>query len=110
MEGEHPTEFQVFLWLLTHGKILTNYERWKRRLSSQLGCERCWTDREDAIYVTRDCRNAKEVWEVVVPPDIAMEFFNLELRELLALLTKRNDSGSADAGWPKKMMLTYWWQ
>lgn len=43
-------------------------------MSEGTDCERCWADREDAIHAIKDCRRAKEVWEMLVPPAIAMEF------------------------------------
>lgn len=41
-----PNRICTFLWLVKHGKILTNVERYKRRLTSNENCEDCNEERE----------------------------------------------------------------
>lgn len=54
---------KVFIWIFAYVKILTNYARWRRRLTLNAVCSRCGQEREYAIHAIRDCEVAKEVWK-----------------------------------------------
>lgn len=58
---------KVFAWLMAHGKLLTNNERWRRRLSVIQECGRCHQVAKDVMHAIRDCLWAREVWEILIP-------------------------------------------
>ncbi|CAN1798710.1 Putative ribonuclease H protein At1g65750 [Linum perenne] len=58
-----PGCVQYFLWLVSHGKILTNVERKRRHLSVDELCPRCRVADESIIHVLRDCQFAGKVWD-----------------------------------------------
>lgn len=66
---------KVFLWVMAHGKLLTNLERWRRKMASCSLCERCSRAEEGVLHTIRDCKPAKEVWESLIPPDLVNDFF-----------------------------------
>lgn len=52
---------RVFLWVSAHGKLMTNLERWKRRMAANPLCIRCAEAEESSLQAIRDCVFAKEV-------------------------------------------------
>lgn len=53
---------QVFIWIMAHDKILTNFSRWRRKMAMTPTCFLCGDAAEDTLHAIRDCRAAKEVW------------------------------------------------
>lgn len=72
---------KVFLWVLSQGKLLTNLEMWKRRMTANLWCARCGKEEESTLHAIRYCWVAKEVWERIIPPDLVSEFLSPRLRD-----------------------------
>lgn len=52
---------RVFAWILMHGKLLTNLERWRRKITDNPNCTRCSGGREDILHVIGDYKWASEV-------------------------------------------------
>ncbi|KAF7822536.1 putative ribonuclease H protein At1g65750 family [Senna tora] len=44
-----------FIWLLAHGKILTNSHRLHRNLTNNASCPRCGREEETVLHAIRDC-------------------------------------------------------
>lgn len=72
---------RVFVWLMTHGKLLTNIERRRRHLGANEGCVRCQGEEETVLHAVRDCVVAKELWRRLLPRGLEQEFFSLQLKE-----------------------------
>ena len=53
---------RIFLWLLMHGKMLTNVERMRRGFKSNPNCHCCVHEMEDLNHIFRDCNRAKSFW------------------------------------------------
>ncbi|CAN0876421.1 Putative ribonuclease H protein At1g65750 [Linum grandiflorum] len=66
-----PNKIRHFLWLASHNRILTNEERGRRHLTTQVGCSICPTVTESCLHVLRDCGFAKQVWSRFFPTVIA---------------------------------------
>lgn len=49
---------KVFLWLLAHDRVMTNWARWRRMIISSPSCGRCAAEKEDALHATRDCKDS----------------------------------------------------
>ncbi|KAF7811664.1 putative ribonuclease H protein At1g65750 family [Senna tora] len=68
-----------FIWLITHGKILTNSHRRHRNLTDNATCSRCGREDETVLYALRDCDEVAELWMRFVAPQRWNTFFSLEL-------------------------------
>jgi len=71
-----PHRIQTFMWLVAHGRILTNYRRSRWRTGISPTCPCCGNADETVIYVLRDCRHASQVWTRLVSPDFITNFFS----------------------------------
>jgi len=60
-----PQRIKLFLWLLLHGRILTNAERFRRHMSSSPFCSICLGEVEDLAHVFCGCLEAQEVWSAL---------------------------------------------
>lgn len=69
------------MWILAHGKILSNRERWRRHLSASPRCTRCDAEIEDACHVVRDCTDSKEIWECFIPLSLSGSFYTDDLQD-----------------------------
>lgn len=45
---------RVVIWIMSHGKLLTNLERWKHRMATSPTYGRCNQD-EETLHAIRDC-------------------------------------------------------
>ncbi|CAN1188712.1 Putative ribonuclease H protein At1g65750 [Linum perenne] len=57
-----PNKVKHFLWLSAHGKILTNEERVRRKMTQNADCPRCSDVGESVLHVLRECPFAAQVW------------------------------------------------
>ncbi|CAN1726177.1 Putative ribonuclease H protein At1g65750 [Linum perenne] len=57
-----PNRIRFFLWLATHGRLMTNSARQRRKMTDDASCSLCHGVDETIGHVLRDCRFAKEVW------------------------------------------------
>ncbi|CAN1810690.1 Putative ribonuclease H protein At1g65750 [Linum perenne] len=60
-----PNRVKHFLWLASHGKLLTNAERMRRHMAVNGDCHRCLGIEESVLHVIRDCPFARQVWSSV---------------------------------------------
>lgn len=60
--GESPQKLKGFLWLVMHGRLLTNQLRVIRGLDLIDDCPRCNTLVENMSHLFRDCFYSKELW------------------------------------------------
>ena len=73
-----PERIGYFLWLVGHGKLLTNEERYKRHLAEDSHCLICNKEDEGLLHVLRDCPAAYYVWVFLVPRDMFNSLFSLD--------------------------------
>lgn len=52
---------KVFLCILAHDKLLTNFGRWPRGLVENSTCSRCNDRQEDALHMERDCLVSRDM-------------------------------------------------
>lgn len=71
-----PQMICVFLWLVVHDRILTNYARWRRRIAESSGCGICKDVFEDSLHVLRDCPEARLVWLHLGPPTFTQKILH----------------------------------
>ncbi|CAN0906730.1 Putative ribonuclease H protein At1g65750 [Linum grandiflorum] len=66
-----PNKIRHFLWLASQNRLLTNEERGRRHLTTQVLCSFCSSHTESCIHVLRDCTFARQFWSNVLPQVIA---------------------------------------
>ena len=64
-----------FLWLVGHGKLLTNAQRKLRHLCDSEECSRCHLQAETLLHALRDCVFSRRLWHEVLPPSLRSQFF-----------------------------------
>ncbi|CAN1794777.1 Putative ribonuclease H protein At1g65750 [Linum perenne] len=67
---EEPAKIKHFMWLVTHGKLITNEERQCRHISPDATCTECLDPCESVEHVIRRCRLAQDVWRELLPSAI----------------------------------------
>ncbi|KAF7842172.1 putative non-LTR retroelement reverse transcriptase [Senna tora] len=102
-----PQRVRSFMWLCTHGRLLTNAERMKRQISEQADCDQCGDAVEDTLHVLRDCLKVKEIWMRLVKPCFWPEFFHAELRDWIDMNMTRK-FGVFELEW-KEVFATACW-
>ncbi|CAL1372638.1 unnamed protein product [Linum trigynum] len=68
-----------FLWLLNHNRLLTNAERARRHLTTNVACKICGGGPETAIHIVRDCPFARATWAGILEDEPDVNFFEPEL-------------------------------
>ncbi|KAK8478471.1 hypothetical protein V6N12_018918, partial [Hibiscus sabdariffa] len=85
---------KYFLWLASHGKLLTNLTRYNRRLTNDPICSICGTAEESILHVLRDCADTAHLWSLVLPPQFSQRFFNMDLFEPESMFTTARNKHS----------------
>ncbi|KAL5763937.1 hypothetical protein ACOSQ2_016531 [Xanthoceras sorbifolium] len=60
-----PPKITHFLWLLLHGRLLTNVHRCSRGLDDVATCPRCNISNEDLNHLLRDCNYSINIWRSI---------------------------------------------
>lgn len=74
-----PQKIRVFVWLIMHGRLATNVYRARLGLASDDICPSCSIHSETIQHMLRDCPTARQVWESLISPTNATNFFSLPL-------------------------------
>lgn len=107
---QRPIRVKIFLQVLAHDNLLTNYERWKRRITDVPDCRRCNGHKEDGLHAIKDCKYARDVCNALIPPDSSNWFFSLDLEKWLDKLLRLSHVAREENRWTQKMIITCWWQ
>lgn len=99
---------KVFLWVLSHDRIMTNGMCWRRGLSQSSACVRCDAEMEDGIPAIRDCSKSQEVWLAFVPPRLLRNFFSLDLKTWLLTNLSFKKLESYGGRWPEVFAQIAW--
>jgi hypothetical protein len=86
-----PPRVQHFLWLVLHGKILTNSQRAARGMDSDGFCPRCEVAIEDTDHLLRGCSYSVTVWDSILKDVISSEFYSSDTMEWMRM-NLTNDS------------------
>ncbi|CAN1848080.1 Putative ribonuclease H protein At1g65750 [Linum perenne] len=87
-----PNRIRHFLWLVGHGRIMTNVERVRHHFGQDTDCNRCPGTPEDIIHALWDCKAAREVWMKLFPHFLANNFFSDGFQDLLRKGLQHTDS------------------
>ena len=83
METEIPQRFRSFLWLLYHGKIMTNKSRMRRGFTPNLCCHFCPDMEENLDRLFRKCPQVQPLWKEIAEKANERNFQQLPFREWL---------------------------
>ncbi|KAL4278329.1 hypothetical protein GQ457_03G040370 [Hibiscus cannabinus] len=78
-----PQRLRLFTWLALNQKLMTNAERSRRGISSSPCCDLCGGTIETVIHVLRDCTTARAIWDSILSPTQASNFFSSSATEWL---------------------------
>lgn len=102
-------KIKVFLWLMLHGRLLTNLGIW-RRMAASAACGRCHKEDEGVPHAIKDCVVAKEVWRCLIEPELRSEFFSLGLKEWVLWIMRRGSHTRTQPRWTEKVATVCWKQ
>lgn len=71
-------KLKMFTWTLVQGRLLTNVQRFKRKLTVDPCYKFCPGIHESMVHLLRDCPHAQLVWNVVNVPCSMQQTFNLD--------------------------------
>lgn len=91
-----PLRQCVFLWLVNHGKVLTNVERFRRHLTSNACCVSCAGLLEDGNHLFRQCNEVKGIWRAALGRDVAANLDRLAWNDWLAVNIKGDSKAGLD--------------
>lgn len=101
---------KVFFWIMSHGRLMTNEERWKRRIAASPLCGRCHQEEEGILHAIRDCAVARDVWICVIKPADVMEFFSLDLQDWALWIMKKGKGLDTRRRWTERIATACWMQ
>lgn len=67
---------RFFVWLVLHGRLVTNEYRVRIGIGSEDMCPSCSAHSETIQHMLRDCTNTRQIWHSLLPPDAIRNFFN----------------------------------
>lgn len=80
-----------FIWLVKHGKLLTNKMRVRRKFIVDAFCQICNYAKEDITHLFWDCPKAKRVWSFFLPDSEIMQDLNMNMLNWIEYNLRRRD-------------------
>jgi len=100
-----PYRIQVFLWLLSHRRLLTNAERHRRKFSPDPLCGVCFEEAEDLDHLFRRCPTAQAVWQALHSCGLNSTATEATFHDWF----QANFHGNhVDPQWPRKFAIILW--
>ena len=97
---------KVFTWLVLHGRLMTNLNRFKRGLTHNPNCSICEQAQEDVEHVLRLCPEARHIWQTLAMQGLGQLGTDLNFEDWFRLNIS-NVGGDGD--WPSKFLITLWY-
>ncbi|KAA3475772.1 non-LTR retroelement reverse transcriptase-like [Gossypium australe] len=104
-----PERICTFLWLVLHGRIMTNERRARMGLASTAQCERCTTLSEDMLHLLRDCPISRSLWLRMVPTSLQREFFECGTSEWIKANILCRTRARHGTEWNVLFAVSLWW-
>lgn len=104
-----PQRYRVFLWMVYHGRIMTNEVRFSFGLTSNSYCPLCNDVVETCLHVLTDCKLAKDVWMSVLDPCMVTQFFQGSLHDWIKDNLSTTIKNVVTSGWERCFALVIWW-
>ncbi|KAK9035158.1 hypothetical protein V6N11_077207 [Hibiscus sabdariffa] len=93
------SRIKVFLWLLSHEKILLNEERCCRHLTLDAQCSICGAERETLDHIFKQCPAAFVLWSSLIQDEHREEFFHLPVKGWLYANLTNNGRFAVNSFW-----------
>ncbi|XP_028781707.1 uncharacterized protein LOC114737888 [Neltuma alba] len=68
---------RTFLWLVLNGRLLTNQERFRRRMPANYHYNLCNGEVENLNHALRTCKLTSSCWHLILPMDNPQQFYLL---------------------------------
>lgn len=104
-----PMRICMFIWLLTHGRVMTNVERARRGLTSNIACLFCAGYQEDCNHLFRFCKEAQSVWETQLDRGIVAKLNGLSWKDWLSANLHGDRRFGLSKTWPARFAICAWW-
>ena len=101
-----PHRIWMFIWLLLHGKLLTNATRFHRHMTTDPHCMTCETTIEGSEHILRRCPSARQVWTSL--KDKKMDYLQDDL-DFTEWFFHHARGVHEDANWATKFIITLWY-
>lgn len=96
---------KTFGWLLLKGKLLTNAERQRKKMTISPGCEICGDDLEDLDHVFKHCPLAAELWTELLPDPYYRKLTSSSIISWLVFMLQQSD---CHISWKIGVFITCW--
>lgn len=103
-----PPKIKTFIWLIGHGKILTNVQRERRNLTADPNCHRCKFLPETMEHMFKDCQHAQQVWNSIEIPPTMAHTFSLSLDVWVMINLKSKIKVSHNLPWVLVFITSLW--
>ncbi|KAJ1390181.1 Ribonuclease H-like superfamily [Sesbania bispinosa] len=103
-----PPRVSTFVWKVVHGKLLTNYERFKRGMTSNNLCPRCNSAPETIMHLLRDCDIVAELWESLIGSNSWASFFSLGQDQWIRKNLELSNHSVAGVNWSFIFPICIW--
>lgn len=104
-----PQRICFFLWLVQHGRIMTNVERTRRKITTNSSCGVCAGQQEDLDHLFRHCREARGIWSAFLRPRVLHALDRLQWEAWFRANLTGDKSMGFNADWPQKFAICIWW-
>ncbi|KAA3472034.1 non-LTR retrotransposon transposase [Gossypium australe] len=104
-----PERIRTFLWLVLHGRLMTNERRTRLGLAQTAQCERCSSHSEDMLHLLRDCPHSKNLWLSLVPRRLQGDFFGYGTSEWIRTNIICRSRDRHDIEWNVLFAISIWW-
>ncbi|XP_038687586.1 uncharacterized protein LOC119986972 [Tripterygium wilfordii] len=103
-----PQRVTVFIWQLTHQRIMCNSERFKRRFTGDPSCKLCSGVDEDVNHIFRRCPRAKQFWQAILPDQELSFQADLGFNDWLHYNICGRDARNLSSNWAAMFAVILW--
>lgn len=103
-----PPKLKVFSWLFFQGRLLTNVNRAKRKLTLDHCCPHCIGIPETMIHLFRDWPKARAVWIVIGSPSTMQRAERLDWEAWIAANIFQKNCKFLDFDWSHLFIFVCW--
>ena len=101
-----PQRIKIFIWLVSHDKLMHNVNRMKRGFTNNLSCLICDSEQEDLDHIFRRCLIARMIWQNHRRSGNGLKGFDGSTLDWVRANLK---DVQRDHSWPAKFAITLWY-
>ena len=99
----------MFMWLVHHGKLMTNHERTRLCLTVNPHCQCCPTTIEDLDHVFKSCSKASVVWLQQAKHETVRQAHHMAFQEWLRWNLNQTNVHGDGGEWKDQFAILLWW-